>query len=229
VDIAELQSSGWHAEADDQFPLTLADRRDTFYSMLKEFPPEVQQALSVLSPINIEEICELLQIPGFESSVQDQKEKTLADIDALLKQQPMPAAPGAPPQPSIPIDQYDNHQLVAIISGAWLVANQQVKNGNPAGFANVVAFWQAQTAAATPPPPPPPPPLHGSLGLTAKLEDFPSLTSEILKAAGVMPPAPPAPMPPAAPMGGPPPIGATPPQQPLPPLPGGPAGPAPPA
>lgn len=236
VDIAELQSAGWHAEADDQFPLTLADRRDSLYSMLKEFPPEVQQALSVLSPINIEEICELLQIPGFESSIQDQKEKTLSDIETLLQQQPMPAPPlppGAPPQPaqpSMPIDPYDNHQLVAILSGAWLVANRKIKDGNPMGFSNVVAFWQAHTAAATPPPIPPPPPLHGSLGLTAKLEDFPSLTSEVLKAAGVTVP-PPVPGPQPVPMGGPPPIGspsATPPQGPLPPLPQGPQGPAPP-
>lgn len=228
VDIAELQSAGWHAEADDQFPLTLSDRRDTLYSMLKDFPPEVQQALSILSPINIEEICELLQIPGFESAIQDQKEKTLADIEVLLKQPP--PLPGQPPPP---IDSYDNHQMVGILSGAWLVANQQIKHGNPAGFANVVAFWQAHTAAATPPPPPPVPPLKGSVGLSLKLEDAPNLTSEILRAAGVdIPPSAPAPPPTGPPVGGPPPIGGpppvTPPQQPLPPLPGGPQGPSPP-
>lgn len=216
VDIAELQADGWHAESDDQFPLTLADRRDTLFSMLKEFPPEVQQALSVLSPINIEEICELLQIPGFESAVQDQKEKTLRDIEALLKQQPLEN------QPSIPIDPYDNHQLAGILSGAWLVANQQIKNGNPAGFANVVAFWQAHLAAATPPPPPPPPPLKGSLGIQMKAEDHPPLTSQILKAAGIDIQTPPPTAPPASPMAPPAPVGTPPaigPQEPLPPLP----------
>jgi len=235
VDIASLKDEGWHAEADDQFPLTLADRRDTLFSILKEFPPEVQQALTLLDPINIEEICELLQIPGFESAIQDQKEKTLKDIEQLLQEQPveMPGPNGqpGPPQPSKQVDVYDNHMVAANILWKWCVANQNVKEQNPAGFANVVAFGQAQVAAATPPPPPIPPPLKGGLNLTAKLEDFPQLTTEVLAAAGVnapnQPPAPsPVPVPPPG-MGAPPPIGK--PQQvnPLPPLPQQPNGPQP--
>lgn len=239
VDIASLQEEGWHAEADDQFPLTLSDRRDTLFGLLKDgFPPEVLQALGILNPINIEEVTELLQVPGFESAVQDQKEKTLADIQMLLQQQPQPGAPGptgqpGPPQPSLPIDQFDNHGLVAALGSAWLVANFKVKDGNPAGFANVVAFTQAHAlAAAPPPPPPPPPPLKGSLAVSLKAEDVPQEMSTLLQAAGIQtqPQTPPMSAPPP-PMAGPPPIGgppsATGPASPLPPLPTGGPGPQP--
>lgn len=196
VDMAQLKESGWHAEADDNFPMTLADRRDAMFSMLKDFPPDVQQALSVLDPLNIEEIDELLQIPGFESAVRDQKEKTLADIQQLLTAQPMPGAPGpdgqpGAQQPSLPPDAYDNHALVAGLVAKWLVSKtgQQAKNQNPAGFANVEAFQQAHQALAVPPPPPPPPPLKGGVTWSGKLEDFPNLVPEILQGAGLPAPA----------------------------------------
>jgi hypothetical protein len=210
VDMAELKLDGWHAESDDNFPITLADKRDAVFSMLKDFPPDVQQALSVLDPINIEEIFDLLQIPGFESSVKDQKEKTLSDIQQLLAAQPMPGQPGpdgtpGPQQPSLPPDDFDNHAMVAGLVGKWLVSQtgQQAKNQNPAGFANVVAFQAAHQLLATPPPPPPPPPLRGSVAWSGKLEDFPNLTQEILTASGV--PTPPAagPAPPGPPVPGP--------------------------
>jgi hypothetical protein len=228
VDISSLKEEGWHAEADDQFPLTLSDRRDTLFSILKEFPESVQQALTLLDPINIEEICELLQIPGFESAIQDQKEKTLNDIKLLLAEQPI-QGPNGQSQPSRPIDVYDNHSIAANLLGKWCVANQNIRNQNPAGFENVVAYMQAQVAAATPPPPPMPPPLKGSLNVALKAEDVPQLMTEILGAAGVN--APPQALPPAPgpvpPMGPPPPIGQPAQVNPLPPLPQQPNGPQP--
>jgi hypothetical protein len=229
--------------------MTLSDKRDALFSMLKDFPPDVQQALSVLDPINIEEIFELLQIPGFESAIKDQKEKTLADIEQLLQAQPTPGQPGpdgtpGPPQPSLPPDPFDNHALVSGVVGKWLVSQtgQETRKGNANGFANVQAFQQAhQLLAAPPPPPPPPPPLKGSLAWSGKLEDFPNLTPQILEAAGVQPPAPPpsptpGPMPPPSPgappdMGPPAPPGAPPPvaqTTPMPPLAHPPLTPAPP-
>ena len=212
ADIAELKEGGWHAEADDNFPMTLADRRDAVWSMLKEFPPEVQQALSILDPMNISIICELLQIAGFESAVQEQKEKTLADVKLILSGQQL--------QP----DPYDNHPLADGLLQKWLVANQKVKNENPQGFAAVEAFQAAQHQLAMPPAPPPIPPAKATVAFSAKMEDFPSLMPEILQGAGL--PAPAVPMPPPAPgptpdMGAPAPLtnGAPqPPASPMPPL-----------
>jgi hypothetical protein len=234
ADMAQLKESGWHAEANDDFPMTLSDRRDAVFSLLKDFPPEVQQALSVLDPLNVEEIFELIQVPGFESSIRDQKEKTLSDIQQLLNEQPIQGQPGpdgspGPPQPSTPPDPFDNHAIAAGVTAAWMTSKtgQDIKNQNPAGFANVLAFWQAQQSAAAPPPPPPPPPLHGAVSWTGKLEDFPNLVPEILQGSGL--PAPPAgPAPPTVTAGpgdlGPPgPGGPAPVQQagPIPPLPAG--------
>ena len=50
ADIAALKETGWHAESDDNFPMTLSDRRDALFSMLKDFPPEVQAALCAPQP-----------------------------------------------------------------------------------------------------------------------------------------------------------------------------------
>jgi hypothetical protein len=200
ADMAQLKEDGWHAEANDDFPMTLADRRDSVFTLLKDFSPEVQQALSVLDPLNIEEIFELIQVPGFESAVRDQKQKTLNQIQQLLQEQPMPGQPGpdgqpGPPQSSIPPDQYDNHAVVATVAAAWMVSKtgQQAKAQNPAGFANVEAYQAAHLQMAQPPMPPPPPPLKGNLALSAKLEDFPQLVNEVLQGAGLPPQQPAAP------------------------------------
>jgi hypothetical protein len=156
----------------------------------------------VLDPLNIEEIFELIQVPGFESAVRDQKEKTLSDIQQLLNEQPIQGQPGpdgspAPPQPSIPSDPFDNHAVVAGIVAKWMISKtgQQAKNQQPAGFANVQAFQSAHETLAAPPLAPPPPRLKSAVSWTGKLEDFPKLIPEILQASGLPAPCeqPPAP------------------------------------
>lgn len=225
AEMADLQSSGWHVESDDQFPLTLSDRRDAVYSLLKEMAPELQQALGILDPINIEELCDLMQVPGFQSSIADQKKKTVADIEQLLQAEPVPGQPGpdgtpGPPQPSMKVDPFDNHAQVATFTAKWMIsAIGQKEKGTP-GFANVEAFYEAHQALAAPPPPPPPPPLRGSVAWSGKLEDFPNLVPEVLIGAGLPPPpqAPPAAVQTPPPAGGPPGV--------PPPVPAGPGGPA---
>jgi hypothetical protein len=218
VDISQLSESGWHAEYSSNFPMSLSDERDATISLLKDMPPQVQQALGILDPLNIGHFCQLLGVPGFESALREQQQKTIEDISKLVQGSPIPVPPGAPPappMPSIPIDPFDNHAIVAGIMAAWMISERQggkTRATNPNGFANVLAAWQAHTAAATPPPPPPPPALKGSLSLAAKLEDFPGILNEALQAAGVnAPPGIPGvkpPPPPGAP--GPPPPGALP-------------------
>jgi hypothetical protein len=152
--------------------------------------------------------------------------------------QPIEGAPGpdgkpGQPQPSIPPDPFENHGLVAGVAAIWMISKtgRDTRNENPAGFANVQAFWQAHQALAVPPPPPappPPPPIHGAVSWTGKLEDFPNLVPEILQGSG-LPPQPravPHPQPPASgpgDMGSPAPVGPSPVQQasPIPPLPNG--------
>lgn len=240
VDQAALAESGWHCEADDNFPVTAADTSDKLWGLLKEFPPEVQQALSLLDPINLERNLQLLQLPGYESTFEDQKRKTLADVGKLLKAQPIEGPPGpdgqpGPPQPSIPIDAYDDHQFVADFLRKLMVSKdgQDEANSNPQGFANVAAFQQAHFQAAQPPPPPPVNPVRAALNISAKMEDFPGLVGEVMQGAGLPTPPPGAevatpPIPPTPPMpkdglDAPQPVEGQPEQEgPLPPIPSGP-------
>ncbi len=242
AEMSDLQTSGWHAESDDQFPLTLSDKRDAVFGILKDgYQPEVLAALGILDPINVETLVAVLGIPDFQSAVGEQREKTLSDIDKLLQGAPIPGAPGpdgqpGPPQPSVPADPFDNHVLVAQLVSKWLVGPVGQKHTGTPGFANVSAFWAVHNQLAQPPMPPPPPPMKASLALAGKIEDFPSYLPGLLQAAGVppadMPPPPPPPVaagaPAPPPVGAPPPIGGPPPgvkpamASPIPPLPPGP-------
>lgn len=194
VNLAQLADTGWHCEADDNFPMTTADTFDKLYGLLKEFSPEVAQQLSILDPMNQERLLELLQLPGFESTFEDQKQKTLKDIEQLMQGQPMqdadPDGQPGPPQPSIPIDQYDDHGFVADFVRKWMVSRdgQDGKQQAPQGFANVDAFQQAHQQLAQPQQPAPPP-VRAGLNFSAKLEDFPGLVGEVMQGAGL--PAPP--------------------------------------
>lgn len=223
VDNAKLTETGWHAEADDNFPMSNADRFDKMWALLKEFPPEVQQQLSILDPMNLEETLQLLQIPGYESVAEDQKYKTLQDVQQLLAGSPIeapppppgppgqPPPPPGPPQPSIPMDQYDDHAFVSDFLRKWMVSRtgQKAKQQSPDGFANVQAFQAAHEQAAQPPAPPPPPPLKGAVSFTGKLEDLaPDVVAEVIQGAGLPPPPPPQMAQQSAPIGAP--LGASP-------------------
>lgn len=193
VEMAQLTETGWHTEADDNFPMTAADRYDKMWGMLKEFPPEVQQALSILDPTNLEQTIEILQIPGFESTVEDQKQKTLADVVVLMAGQAIDGPPGpngqpGPKQPSIPVDPYDDHNFIVAFLPKWMNSKvgRDLKQQNPQGFDNVVAFWQAHQQMAQPPQPPPPPPVRAAVSFTGKMEDLPpEITNEVLQGAGL--------------------------------------------
>lgn len=195
VDMAQLQDAGWHVEADDNFPMSSSDRFDKMWALLKEFPPEVQQALSIMDPINLEQTLELLQIPGYESVVEDHKRKTLADVAQLLAAEPVDGPPGTdgqpgPKQASIAPSPYNNHQFVAQFLQTWLISEtgQKENNARPSGFENVVLYWQAEQQLAQPPQPPAPPPIKGTLSLSGKLEDLgPQVTNEALQGAGLPP------------------------------------------
>lgn len=235
VDQASLTETGWHCEADDNFPITSGDTADKLLAMLKE-SPEVAQLLGLLDPMNLERNLQNMQLPDYESPFEDQKRKTLSDIDQLLQAQPIESPPGpdgqpGPPQPSIPVDTYDDHQFVADFLRKWMVSKegQDEKNASPQGFANVAAFQQAHFQAAQPPPPPAPPLVRTALNVGVKMEDMPpEFTAEVMKGAGlpgnIPAPPPPPPVQPADGLPAPQPVEGAPPAQdaPPPPTPSGP-------
>ena len=244
AEMADLQMSGWHPESDDNFPLTLSDKRDAVYSLLKDgMAPEILEALGILDPMNVDITITLLGVQGYESAMADQRQKTLAVIDKLLQEAPVaipqpPPAPGQMPQPrqfqsSVHPDMFDNHALVDKLVAGWLIGPVGRKHLGTPGFENVALYWNAVHQLAMPPQPPPEPPIKGTVSLTGKFEDMPQYTSGLLLAAGVPPedlpkPQAPGPMPtvpkPGPQLGAPPPIGGPQPSKPgsmapLPPLP----------
>jgi hypothetical protein len=222
VDLAQVSESGWHAEADDGIPMSFTEQADRLYSLLHEAKPEVQQGLSLLDPINLDVNLELLQLPNHHSTFENQKEKTVRDIQELLKGQPIPGPDGVP-QPSIPIDPYDDHVFVAEFIRQWLVSpsGQEQKLSAPAGFENVRLTQEAHKEASGPPPPT----VKAGLNVSGKLEMLPpAIVNEVLQGAGLPPLPPEALIPPAPPLGAEAPGGgggAPPeiPESPLPPLP----------
>lgn len=198
-DLARLQGSGWHTEASTEFPVSATDRFDKLYEMLKEFPPEVQQALSILDPVNVEVFLELMQIPDFNSTIQQQKQKTLRDISLLLEGQPIEGSPGpmgepGPKEPSVPPDEFDDHAFVSRFVPLWMISNtgQQARDAKPAGFENVLLFWQAHSSMI-----PPEPTVKTSVNMSVKPPEVgPEITTQILQGAGFkgLPPGQPLPM-----------------------------------
>lgn len=191
VNLAQLSEAGWHCESDDNFPMTAADTFDKLYGLLKEFSPEVATQLSILSPMNLERVLQILQLPGFESTFEDQKQKTLGDIEQLMQAEPIQEAgpdgqPG-PPQPSIPVDQYDDHQFVSDFLSLWMRSEdgRDARGENPRGFDNVEAFRIAHIGLI-PPPPDKEPAVRAALSVTAKPQDLgPEAFNEVLKGANL--------------------------------------------
>ena len=96
----------------------------------------------MLDPMNVDETVELLGVPGYQSAVADQRQKTLQDIDKLLQGQPLPGKPGpngqpGPPQPSVPPDLFDDAALVTQLMAKWLVGPVGQKQAGTPGFFNV--------------------------------------------------------------------------------------------
>lgn len=145
-----------YPEVDAQYPTLQADTRALITQLytndaanpislqLFQDPDNLEYAMTEMGATDI-------QIPG-----EQQRIKTYKTIDALLQQQPqqIPAQPpspqnpqGAPPQliPSIKPAEYDDLKIIATTTNKWLISDEglEAQQSNPAGFANVEAFWKA--------------------------------------------------------------------------------------
>jgi hypothetical protein len=189
VDMAQLTETGWHCESNDKFPMSQADTYDTVWGLIKEMP-EAAEILGILGPLNIEQVLEVLQVPDFASAMEAQKHKTLDDIQQLLQAQPIEGQPGpngepGEKQPSLPMDEFDNHPFVALLISVWMVSEgPRERASNPQGFENVFLFWKLHQQAAQPPQAPP---VRGNLNFSIKGEDYPQLLPAAMEAAGISP------------------------------------------
>ncbi len=93
-----------------------------------------------------------------------------------------------PPQPSIPVDQYDDHAFVADFVRKWMVSSdgQEMRQQSPQGFANVDAFQQAHQQMAQPPAPPQAPPARAAISISGSPQEFGAeVVREVLQAASM--------------------------------------------
>jgi hypothetical protein len=186
LDLAELSTEGWRFEADEAIPGTWGQRRDLLELMLEK-GPDVQQKFGLNSPSNIVEATALLSFPtGWKTPGVDDLEKVKATIRKLLQAAPIqkPNPDGSTDtQPSIPIDTFeDDPALVATYIKEWSQKQSLpggVRETNPQGYSNTIAYGLASFKLANPPAPPPAPP-QPKLTVSANLKDLPAQTGDAL-------------------------------------------------
>lgn len=188
VDFNDILQGGWHAEADEDVPMTHAEEVDRIMGLVTE-APMIAEKQEILSDNNAQRMSQLFTLRGFHSRKVQELEKFREVLPELLASGPIPAPPPLPPQldangvplppgpppqpqPTVPIDTFaDDPLFMAQAVRDWLNSREGRKQAktNPNGVANVRAYGMAYFASAPAAPPAggptgPPPPGKGALG-----------------------------------------------------------------
>lgn len=160
VDPAELESlleGGWHVESDEAIPMTWGQRRAQWWQIADK-GPDFWAMVGLQEPDNVSAMLRALGNDDLKLPMQAGVEKALITIGNLLQQQPieqMDQFTGAPIMlPSIQADQFeDDHNLMVKVVKEWASSKEVVRNGgirqiNPAGYANVIAWGRAHQQMA---------------------------------------------------------------------------------
>lgn len=164
ADFTDLLSGGWYFDADQNMPETWGQKRDMMMFLLQE-APQAGELLGINHPLNVGKIQEALGLVGWKVTNVDKREKVLATIQLLKRGQPIPDPAGGPPQPSIPPDVFeDDHMFTASVVKEWAQTEEAraLRDSNPMGYQNVIAWAQAHLQLSGPPPMPGGPPGAGS-------------------------------------------------------------------
>jgi len=179
ADLSDVAQGGWHCEADEAIPVTWGQQQDRLLFMMEK-PPAVLEAWGYNAPENIQNAKRLLGMPNWYTPGLDDYDKFRAIIAQLLQGQPIQGPDGSL-QPSIPVDEFeDNHQLAVLTVQGWAQKNWRLKDSNPAGYANVIAWGRGHANLANPPQPEPPLP-QPKLSLTGDITKLPpDVTSALI-------------------------------------------------
>jgi hypothetical protein len=160
------------AEMEEDLPTTWSQHKDLLAQMQQSQNPAIQaiacapQNLSLFKrTVGWDE----LYIPGEDAQSEQDMETTklIQDGQPITQTDPMTGAPAVdpttgqpiPPQPSVPIDPMDNHQIHYARGQAWKESSEgrKLRLQNPPAYQNAHLHFMAHFAAMAPPPPAPPP------------------------------------------------------------------------
>jgi hypothetical protein len=155
-DWADLDMEGWHVEVEEAIPMTWGQIRD-FFVMLLERGPEAWQLFGLVHPNNLSTVHTALGLTGWTLPNLKERDAILTTVRQLLQGVPIPTEIGL--MPSIPPDDFEfAPPLVVDVVREWIAGEgQQVKESNPEGYANVLAWGKAYAQMMMPPPGAPPP------------------------------------------------------------------------
>jgi hypothetical protein len=216
ADLDELTAGDWHFEADEAIPTTWGQQRDFLMFMLGQ-PEQVQTAWGISRPENIASNKSLMGMEGWYTPGLDDADKVMDTIQKLLQAAPIQQQqPDGSMQltPSIPADTFedDPQTVVQLIQGWAQKASLTggIRDTNPNGYSNVIAYGMAYKKMLDPAPPPPPP-ITPKLSVSVSSKDLAPNQVQAVLADGNMQ-IPPAQLPPGIPgMQQPPAPGAAPP------------------
>lgn len=186
VDIPGLRAllnGNWYVECEEAIPMTWGQIRAQMFQLLN-LPPDLVMAMGLTAPRNVRAILKSLGNNDFVLPGEGQRKKTLADINILLREQPIEQMTPMGPQvmSSRPPDEFeDDHGMVVEIVREWALeeAGRTAKESNPQGYLNVITWAQGHQSMI-----PPPMPEEGAPG-GAPMGELPPSETDL----GSMPPS----------------------------------------
>lgn len=170
VEVARLRNilnGNWKIECEEAIPMTWGQIRAQSFQLMEQ-GPDMWSMIGLNDPRNVKAFLKSIGNRDFILPGEKQREKTLSDINLLLREQPtqqIDPMTGMPQMVSSrPADEFeDDHALVVQIVREWAVddAGRLAKAENPGGYANVIAWAKEHAVMAMPPPMPGDPAMEG--------------------------------------------------------------------
>jgi hypothetical protein len=157
---AEMQGKIGQVEPDvsEAFPISWAQKRDILMNLMGMKDPMIGSVIS--HPENAGTVAATIGFPDLYIPGDDDRNKQLYEISQMLLAAPTPTGIMGPDgqealQPSVAVNQWDNHSVEAETCKAWLKSEVGLdcQQTNPAGWMNIVShmkmhdFQAAQQAA----------------------------------------------------------------------------------
>lgn len=159
ADFSDLLGGGYFFTTEEAIPMTWGQKRDLVMFILQG-GPEAWKLFGLEHPLNIAKVHDVLGMPDWKVPNMDARDKVLSVIKQLLEGQAQPGPTPGQLIPSIPPDAFeDDHMFVASVIKEWAQTEdaRSIRELNPGGYGNVIAYGQASLQLSGPPGPIAPP------------------------------------------------------------------------